>query len=284
MGVHLVDIWNLIEAFRESGLTTTDPRQEINSARLESLVGSIYFQLNKRVPAGQQIDVEWNTSLLVNWLLSAYDTKALGRVRVFSIKVALATLCSGRLVDKLRYLFSLISDGSTGLLVYHKFVDFLREVLQLPCSVYESPSFSFHSSLPASIFDKVLCPHHSFVVVMSNALHWKMASNSFKNPTSPHQAVKVNDFLDVLITDPGPPCLVWLPLLHRLINVEHIHHPVPCCGCNKPSFCGFCYRCQTCPNYQLCQDCFWHGRVSGSHTNQHQVKEYTSLVSFLYGC
>ncbi|VVC99977.1 unnamed protein product [Leptidea sinapis] len=30
--------------------------------------------------------------------------------------------------------------------------------------------------------------------------------------------VTVNDFLDTLMSDPGPPCLVWLPLLHRLAS------------------------------------------------------------------
>lgn len=41
---------------------------------------------------------------------------------------------------------------------------------------------------------------------------------------------------------------------------------------------GFRYRCQQCHNYQLCQDCFWRGHASGSHSNQHQMKEYTSWV------
>lgn len=30
----------------------------------------------------------------------------------------------------------------------------------------------------------------------------------------------VNDFMDTMMSDPGPPCLVWLPLLHRLASVE----------------------------------------------------------------
>ncbi|GIX94355.1 dystrobrevin-1 [Caerostris extrusa] len=44
----------------------------------------------------------------------------------------------------------------------------------------------------------------------------------------------------------------------------------------KESFLGFSYKCQRCYNYQLCQDCFWRCRVSGNHTNQHEMKEYTS--------
>lgn len=41
---------------------------------------------------------------------------------------------------------------------------------------------------------------------------------------------------------------------------------------------GFRYRCQQCHDYQLCQDCFWRGHAGGSHSNQHQMKEYTSWV------
>lgn len=33
--------------------------------------------------------------------------------------------------------------------------------------------------------------------------------------------VTLNGFLDTLMSDPPPQCLVWLPLLHRLANVEN---------------------------------------------------------------
>lgn len=57
-----------------------------------------------------------------------------------------------------------------------------------------------------------------------------------------------------------------------------VFHPVECSYCHSESMMGFRYRCQQCHNYQLCQDCFWRGHASGSHSNQHQMKEYTSWV------
>lgn len=33
--------------------------------------------------------------------------------------------------------------------------------------------------------------------------------------------VSLNTFLDALTSDPPPQCLVWLPLMHRLANVEN---------------------------------------------------------------
>lgn len=100
--LHLVDIWNVIEAFRENGLNTLEPQSDVSVARLETLVSSLYHNLNKRLPTAQQVPVDSKAGLLLNWLLAAYTTDNSGKIRVFSIKVALATMCSGKLVDKLR--------------------------------------------------------------------------------------------------------------------------------------------------------------------------------------
>ncbi|XP_045461197.1 dystrobrevin beta isoform X4 [Harmonia axyridis] len=244
--LHAVDIWNIIEAFREQGLHALEPSHELSVARLETLLCSLYHSLNKRAPPTQQANVEICSSLLLNWLLAAYATvDNVGKIRVFSIKVALATLCAGKLMDKLRYIFSQISD-SNGLLLQWRFNEYLQEVLALPAAVYESPTFNYTDSLASTIF-------------MINA------------------KVTVNDFLDTMMSDPGPPVLLWLPLLHRIASVENVVHSIQCDSCLKERFNGFRYRCLKCPHYTLCQDCFWRGRVSNPHTLDHQVKEYASF-------
>lgn len=150
-------------------------------------------------------------------------------------------------MDKLRYIFSMISDSS-GVMVYGRYDQFLREVLKLPTAVFEGPSFGYTEQSARSCF-------------------------------SQQKKVTLNGFLDTLMSDPPPQCLVWLPLLHRLANVENVFHPVECSYCHSESMMGFRYRCQQCHNYQLCQDCFWRGHAGGSHSNQHQMKEYTSWKS-----
>ncbi|KAF2900168.1 hypothetical protein ILUMI_06016 [Ignelater luminosus] len=245
VSLHAVDIWNVIEAFREQGLHAMDPASELSVARLETLLCSLYHSLNKRAPPTQQTHVDVCSSLLLNWLLAAYATvDNVGKIRVFSIKVALATLCAGKLMDKLRYIFSQISD-SNGHLLPWRFNEYLQEVLALPAAVYESPTFNYTDSLSSSIFN-------------------------------PNVKITVNDFLDTMMSDPGPPVLVWLPLLHRIASVENVVHPVQCDACQRENFTGFRYRCQKCPHYTLCQDCFWRGRVTTPHTLDHQVKEYAS--------
>ncbi|XP_029821834.1 dystrobrevin beta [Manacus vitellinus] len=65
-----------------------------------------------------------------------------GKLTVFSVKAMLATMCGGKILDKLRYIFSQISD-SNGLMIFTKFDQFLREVLKLPTAVFEGPSFGY---------------------------------------------------------------------------------------------------------------------------------------------
>ncbi|XP_025056872.1 dystrobrevin alpha isoform X27 [Alligator sinensis] len=245
--LHLVDIWNVIEALRENALNNLDPSLELNVARLEAVLSTIFYQLNKRMPTTHQINVEQSIGLLLNFLLAAFDPEGHGKMSVFAVKMALATLCGGKIMDKLRYIFSMISDSS-GVMVYGKYDMFLREVLKLPTAVFEGPSFGYTEQSAKSCF-------------------------------SQQKKVTLNAFLDTLMSDPPPQCLVWLPLLHRLANVENVFHPVECSYCHSESMMGFRYRCQHCHNYQLCQDCFWRGHASGSHSNQHQMKEYTSWKS-----
>ncbi|KAM9054733.1 dystrobrevin alpha isoform 1-T5 [Megaptera novaeangliae] len=245
--LHLVDIWNVIEALRENGLNNVDPNIELNVARLEAVLSTIFYQLNKRMPTTHQIQVEQSISLLLNFLLAAFDPEGHGKISVFAVKMALATLCGGKIMDKLRYIFSMISDSS-GVMVYGRYDQFLREVLKLPTAVFEGPSFGYTEQSARSCF-------------------------------SQQKKVTLNGFLDTLMSDPPPQCLVWLPLLHRLANVENVFHPVECSYCHSESMMGFRYRCQQCHNYQLCQDCFWRGHAGGSHSNQHQMKEYTSWKS-----
>ncbi|XP_067326917.1 dystrobrevin beta isoform X2 [Anolis sagrei] len=159
----------------------------------------------------------------------------------------LATMCGGKIQDKLRYIFSQMSD-SNGVMIFSKFDQFLREVLKLPTAVFEGPSFGY-------------------------------TENSVRTCFPQQKKVMLNMFLDTLMADPPPQCLVWLPLMHRLSHVENVFHPVECSYCRCESMMGFRYRCQQCHNYQLCQNCFWRGHANGPHSNQHQMKEHSSWKS-----
>ncbi|KFQ31416.1 Dystrobrevin beta, partial [Merops nubicus] len=144
--VHLVDIWNMIEAFRDNGLNTLDHSTEMS-------------------------------------------VEGRGKLTVFSVKAMLATMCGGKILDKLRYIFSQISD-SNGLMIFTKFDQLLREVLKLPTAVFEGPSFGY-------------------------------TEHSLRTCFPQQKKITLNMFLDTLMADPPPQCLVWLPLMHRLAHVEN---------------------------------------------------------------
>ena len=56
--LHHIDIWNMIEAFRENGLNNLEPGTMVNRARIETVLSSLYSNLNKRLPPGQHLDIE----------------------------------------------------------------------------------------------------------------------------------------------------------------------------------------------------------------------------------
>ncbi|KAF7662614.1 hypothetical protein LDENG_00229090 [Lucifuga dentata] len=243
--LHLIDIYNVIEAVRDAGLNAVELNAGISVTRLENLVSSLFNQLSKRLPTTHTINPRQSTVLLVDFILAAIDSEADSHLTVLSVKAMLATLCGGKLVDKLRYVFSQVSDSS-GVLLQSKFDGFLREALKLPSAVHEGPSFGYTHTLARLCFPQ-------------------------------QKRVTLNMFLDIITN--SPQCLIWLPLMHRLAIVEHVYHPVSCSYCRGNGMTGFRYRCLRCRGYQLCQNCFWHGNTSGSHNSQHQMKEHSSWKS-----
>uniref|UniRef100_A0A3P9L872 Dystrobrevin n=1 Tax=Oryzias latipes TaxID=8090 RepID=A0A3P9L872_ORYLA len=243
--LHLIDIYNVIEAVRDAGLNAVELNAGISVTRLENLVSSLFNQLSKRLPTTHTINPQESTVLLVQFILAAVDCEPESRLTVLSVKAMLATLCGGKLVDKLRYVFSQVSD-SHGALVLSKFDSFLQEVLKLPTAVLEGPAFGYTNTAARSCFPQ-------------------------------QKRVMLNLFLDIVVEPPQ--CLIWWPLMHRLANVEHVYHPVTCSYCHDNGMTGFRYRCLRCRGYQLCQNCFWRGKASGSHSSQHQMKEHSSWKS-----
>ena len=69
----------------------------------------------------------------------------------------------------------------------------------------QTPSV-LHPSTPSSLHNDIAnilyCQIQSIIFVFQNA------------------RVNVNTFLDTLMTEPGPRCLMWLPILHRVAAVE----------------------------------------------------------------
>jgi len=232
----------MIEAFRENGLNTLEPTTLVNRARMETLLSSLYSNLNKRLPPGQNIDIEKTSSLLSTWLLFTYCSDETGRLRVFSIKMALAVLSCGKLMDKLRYMFSQLTDCNGQLIPRSsRFSQFLKDILKLPAAVGERQTFNLKDE----------------------------GDLIFEEGTK----VTVNEFLETMMSDPGPQCVSWLLVLHRITAAESVFHPVPCSGCRSEGFPGLRYKSDS-ANYHLCQMCFWRGNMDDAHRDD-VFKEYS---------
>jgi len=244
--LHHIDIWNMIEAFRENGLNTLEPGTLVNRARLETLLASLYSNLNKRLPPGQNIDIEKTSSMLCSWLLFTYCSDDSGRLRVFSIKISLSVLSCGKLMDKLRYMFSQLTDCSGHLLPRSpRFSQFLKDILRLPAAVGERQTFNVKEE----------------------------EEGGTEGIFHPESKVTVNEFLETLMSDPGPQCVSWLLVIHRIAAAEGVFHPVTCAGCHSEGFPGLRYKCDS-ANYHLCQMCFWRGEMCESHRDS-VFKEYS---------
>jgi hypothetical protein len=242
--LHHIDIWNMIEAFRENGLNNLEPSTLVNRGRLETLLGSLYSNLNKRLPPGQSIDIDKTSCMLSTWLMFTYCSDDTGRLRVFSIKIAMAVLSCGKLMDKLRYMFSQLTDGNGHLVPGSpRWSQFLKDILRLPAAVGERQTFNMEEeSGQEAIFD-------------------------------PGTKVTVNEFLETMMSDPGPHCVSWLLVVHRITAAEASFHPVTCAGCRSEGFPGLRYKSDS-ANYHLCQMCFWRGNMAEAHRDD-VFKEYS---------
>jgi len=242
--LHHIDIWNMIEAFRENGLNTLEPGTLVNRAHLEALLSSLYSNLNKRLPPGQSIDIEKTSCMLSTWLIFTYSSDDTCRLRVFSIKIAMAVLSCGKLMDKLRYMFSQLTDCNGHLIPKgQRWSQFLKDILKLPAAVGERHTFNMgDESGGEMIFE-------------------------------PDTKVTVNEFLETMMSDPGPHCVSWLLVIHRITAAEGNFHPVTCAGCHSEGFPGLRYKSDS-ANYHLCQMCFWRGDMAEAHRDD-VFKEYS---------
>ena len=93
-GLVLLDVWNVIEAFREQGLNNADPEMSISKAKLEALLSSMYGALAKRLPPPSQSsssgsnpvaspnDLKAMASWLFNWLFNALKPAGSSNMKV----------------------------------------------------------------------------------------------------------------------------------------------------------------------------------------------------------
>ncbi|RXG71417.1 Dystrophin, isoform D [Armadillidium vulgare] len=89
---------------------------------------------------------------------------------------------------------------------------------------------------------------------------------------SENVGIRENAFLDWVLQEPQT--LLWWSTLYRISMAELVCHDVKCSTCKEKPIIGMRYQCLRCLGYNLCQDCFLHGRNSKNHKLSHPLLEY----------
>lgn len=93
----------MIESFRENGLNARPNTSHLKISRLELLLASVFHNLNKRLPTTQQVDTDKSISLLLHFLLSAYDRFTFLQFKAWMKKIFLTQII-GKILAVLQYL------------------------------------------------------------------------------------------------------------------------------------------------------------------------------------
>ncbi|EUB57477.1 Dystrobrevin-1 [Echinococcus granulosus] len=154
-----IELWRLLETFRELGLHSTDPSTSLNRQGTEHLLNRIYTALvplyiEKGIASnetGAQFAMAQAGEILLGWLTYILDPTNCGRLAVSGLKVALSTLATGRPIDKFTYHYSLLVN-SAGVLQIERLEAYLQELLSLAVGVFEEPNFSYNSQTSKFLF------------------------------------------------------------------------------------------------------------------------------------
>ncbi|ENN79582.1 hypothetical protein HUJ04_005666 [Dendroctonus ponderosae] len=193
------------------------------------------------------IDVPLCVDMALNWLLNVYDSQRTGQLRVLSFKVGLTILSKGHLEDKYRYLFRLIADPQQKA-DQRKLGLLLHDVLQVPRQLGEVAAFGGSNIEP-----------------------------SVRSCLGDRDDLEAAHFLAWLKQEPQS--LVWLPVLHRIAAGEAAKHQAKCNSCKQYPIVGLRYRCLKCFNFDMCQNCFFSGKLTKGHKLTHPMHEYCAATT-----
>uniref|UniRef100_A0A8D2PEE2 Dystrophin n=1 Tax=Zosterops lateralis melanops TaxID=1220523 RepID=A0A8D2PEE2_ZOSLA len=217
--------------------------QPMDILQIINCLTTIYDRLEQE--HNNLVNVPLCVDMCLNWLLNVYDTSRTGRIRVLSFKTGVVSLCKAHLEDKYRYLFKQVA-SSTGFCDQRRLGLLLHDSIQIPRQLGEVASFG-GSNIEPSVRS---C--------------FQFANNK--------PEIEAALFLDWMRLEPQS--MVWLPVLHRVAAAETAKHQAKCNICKECPIIGFRYRSLKHFNYDICQSCFFSGRVAKGHKMHYPMVEY----------
>ncbi|XP_069495183.1 dystrophin isoform X3 [Ambystoma mexicanum] len=237
----LLGLSAVCDALEQHNLKQND--QLIDILQIINCLTTIYDRLEQE--HNTLVNVPLCVDMCLNWLLNVYDTGRTGRIRVLSFKTGIVSLCKAHLEDKYRYLFKQVA-SSSGFCDQRRLGLLLHDSIQIPRQLGEVASFG-GSNIEPSVRS---C--------------FQFANNK--------PEIEAALFLDWMRLEPQS--MVWLPVLHRVAAAETAKHQAKCNICKECPIIGFRYRSLKHFNYDICQSCFFSGRVAKGHKMHYPMVEY----------
>uniref|UniRef100_A0A6Q2ZJU0 Dystrophin n=1 Tax=Esox lucius TaxID=8010 RepID=A0A6Q2ZJU0_ESOLU len=229
------------EAFEQHGLKQNDQLMDI--VQVGTCLTSLYEKLDQQ--HGNLVNVPLCVDMCLNWLLNVYDTGRSGKIRTLSFKTGIISLCKAHLEDKYRFMFRQVA-SATGFCDQRRLGLLLHDSIQIPRQLGEVASFG-GSNIEPSV----------------------RSCFQFANNKPELEAAMFLDWMRL-----EPQSMVWLPVLHRVAAAETAKHQAKCNICKECPIIGFRYRSLKHFNYDICQSCFFSGRVAKGHKMQYPMVEY----------
>ncbi|XP_055082258.1 dystrophin isoform X16 [Periophthalmus magnuspinnatus] len=229
------------EVLDQHGLKQNE--QLLDTSQLLACLTSLYQRLEQT--HSHLVNVPLCVDMCLNWLLNVYDTTRTGKIRTLSFKTGIISLCKAHLEDKYRFLFRQVA-SATGFCDQRRLGLLLHDSIQIPRQLGEVASFG-GSNIEPSVRS---C--------------FQFANNK--------PELEASMFLDWMRLEPQS--MVWLPVLHRVAAAETAKHQAKCNICKECPIIGFRYRSLKHFNYDICQSCFFSGRVAKGHKMQYPMVEY----------
>ncbi|XP_061692810.1 dystrophin isoform X7 [Syngnathoides biaculeatus] len=229
------------EVFDQHGLKQNE--QLLDISQLVACLTSLYQRLEQS--HAHLVSVPLCVDMCLNWLLNVYDAGRSGKIRTLSFKTGIISLCKAHLEDKYRFLFRQVA-SATGFCDQRRLGLLLHDSIQIPRQLGEVASFG-GSNIEPSV----------------------RSCFQFANNKPELEAAMFLDWMRL-----EPQSMVWLPVLHRVAAAETAKHQAKCNICKECPIIGFRYRSLKHFNYDICQSCFFSGRVAKGHKMQYPMVEY----------
>ncbi|XP_021256426.1 dystrotelin isoform X2 [Numida meleagris] len=242
----LIDVY-LIQHVLSSERRQREKQISLKVQQLSGMLKELFERARLEKPG--QVDPR-AAKFTLSLLEAMYDRSGTGYIKTRSAAAALIALSGDTPLAKYRAFFEFyaVPDGKKALITRNALRCLRTDLNQIPAIVGESCTLSCVEIATHSCFHGVL----NSGIVEEKFLSWLRS---------------------------GPALLQWLPTCYRLSATEMVSHHVRCRVCKNFPITGLRYRCLKCLNFDLCQVCFFTGRLSRSHKSSHPVVEHCVQMS-----